>query len=175
MPRSKRSRDPSRITCRFDRRDLILRFWQVVPSTLGAVNRVIRRILRVARAMECAKGELDKVELALQEALTNAIRHGSGGNSREKVSVCCFCTADKGIVLVVTDQGSGFDPSQVPDPTTAERIYAAHGRGIFLMKQLMDTVRFRQGGREVVMTKASPRNRGAQMVSELRRPRPARR
>lgn len=56
---------------------------------------------------------------------------------------------------MVRDYGSDFDPSRVPDPTAAENLCAGHGRGIFLMRQLMDEVRFEEGGRQVVMGKAS--------------------
>jgi serine/threonine-protein kinase RsbW len=130
-----------------------LRFWQTIPSTHPAVERVIRRILRVARTMGCAKGELHKVELALHEALINAIMHGSEGDPKRKVAVCCLCAEDKGMLLVVRDFGPGFDPSRVPDPTHAENVYETHGRGIFLMRQLMDEVRFEEGGRQVVLSK----------------------
>lgn len=143
--------------CRFSRKDLILRFWQVIPSTIAAVNRVIARVLRVARAMECAKGELPKVEIALREALNNAIVHGSGGDPKKKVAIFCLCAEDKGMLLVVENFGPAFDPSQVPDPTRAENIYATHGRGIFLMRRMMDEVRYEKGGRQVLMKKAAPR------------------
>lgn len=143
----------SREACPFDRGDLILRFWQVIRSTVPAVERVIRRIMRVARTMGCARGELHKVEIALREALHNAIVHGSRGDPKKKVSVCCLCTEDKGMLLVVRDFGPGFDPSRVPDPTRARNICSSHGRGIFLMRQLMDEVEFDKGGRQVVMKK----------------------
>lgn len=77
-----RKRAP-KVPCQFDRKDLILRFWDVIPSTVPAVEQVIGRILRVARKMECAKGELHKVELALKEALNNAIVHASGGDPKK--------------------------------------------------------------------------------------------
>jgi len=157
MKRKRSPRQPSRIPCRFDREDLILRFWQVIPSTVKAVDRVIGRILRIARSMECAKGELEKVELALRGALNNAVVHASGGDPKKKVTVCCLCTEDKGMLLVVRDAGPGFDPSQVPDPTTAENIYASHGRGVFLIRQLMDEVHYEEGDRQVVIKKASRR------------------
>lgn len=157
MPRKRSPRLSARSSCPFSRKDLILRFWQVIPSTLPAVRRVIGRIMRVARTMGCAKGEVHKVELALFEALTNAVLYGSGGDPKKKISVCCLCAEDKGILLVVRDYGPGFDPSRVPDPRTAENLYSTHGRGIFLMRQLMDEVRFQKGGRQVVMKKNLPR------------------
>lgn len=149
-----KSKHSAQASCSFHREDLILRFWQTIPSTLAAVERVIRRILRVARAIGCARGELDKVELALREALLNAILHGSGRDAKRKVSVGCLCDEAKGLLLVVRDSGPGFDPTQVPDPTTAENIYSSHGRGIFLIRALMDEVQFEEGGRQVLMKKA---------------------
>jgi serine/threonine-protein kinase RsbW len=159
MTRKRPRRRSAKDDCGFDRQDLILRFWQIIPSTVKAVDRVIARILRVARTMGCARGELDKVELALREALNNAVVHASRGDSKKKVTVCCLCTKDKGMLLVVRDHGPGFDPSKVPDPTTAKNIYSGHGRGIFIMRQLMDEVWHEEGGRKVVMKKAaaSPR------------------
>lgn len=154
---------------RFSRKELILRFWQVIPSTVAAVERVIGRILRVARAMECAKGELPKVEIALREALHNAIMHGSRGDPKKKVSVCCLCAEDKGMLLVVRDFGPGFDPSRVPDPTKAENIYASHGRGIFLMRQMMDRVHYQKGGRQVLMKKAAARRAAGRRASRRAR------
>lgn len=161
MPRKQVSEPIPRGPCRFSRKELILRFWQVIPSTLAAVERVIGRILRVARAMECAKGELPKVEIALREALHNAIMHGSRGDPKKRVSVCCLCAEDKGMLLVVRDFGPGFDPTRVPDPTKAENIYAEHGRGIFLMQQIMDRVHYQRSGRQVVMKKAGASRRSA--------------
>lgn len=156
--RRRRSRKPSRkIPCRFDREGLILRFMQVIPSTVKAVDKVVGRILRVAESMECAEGELDKVELALQEALNNAVLHASGSDPKKKIVVCCLCDERKGMLLVVRDHGPGFDLKKIPDPRKAENIFSTHGRGIFLMRQLMDEVRFEEGGRVVVMKKGAGR------------------
>lgn len=160
MPAGASADDIPKGPCQFGRKELILRFWQVIPSTIPAVNRVIARILRVARAMECARGQLDKVEIALREALNNAIVHGSRSNPKKKVAVCCLCAEDKGMLLVVENFGPTFDPSKIPDPTLAENVYASHGRGIFLMRQMMDEVAYRKGGRQVLMKKAARSHRG---------------
>lgn len=170
MPRKQVSEPIPKGPCRFSRKELILRFWRVIPSTLTAVERLIGRILRVARAMECAQGQLPKVEIALREALHNAIMHGSRGDAKKKVSVCCLCAEDKGMLLVVRDFGPGFDPTRVPDPTKAETIYAEHGRGIFLMRQMMDRVRFQKGGRQVVMKKAAASRRQVRRRSRAVKP-----
>ena len=72
------------------------------------------------------------------------------------------CELRKGISLVVKDQGEGFDPYAVPDPTAAENISADHGRGIWLMKTLMDEVSFERGGTEVRMRKVPTRQPGTE-------------
>ena|SRR3984893_16284494 len=72
------------------------------------------------------------------------------------------CELGKGISLVVKDQGKGFDPNAVPDPTAAENISADHGRGIWLMKTVMDEVSFERRGTEVRMRKAPIRQPGTQ-------------
>lgn len=151
--------------CVLRRRELALRFWQTIPSTLSALEKVIARVMRVARAMECAKGELPKVELALREALTNAIVHGSGGDPKKRVAVCCLCDEARGMLLVIRDSGPGFDPTEVPDPTHAENVYRTHGRGVYLMRQLMDEVHFFDGGRQVVMAKAARKARSGRRVT----------
>jgi len=74
--------------------------------------------------------------------------------SQKLVQVLCRCEPAKGISIVVKDQGRGFDPGAVPDPTAPENIGAEHGRGIWLMKSVMDEVSFECGGTEVRMRKA---------------------
>ena len=73
----------------------------------------------------------------------------------KKVIVACFCECetDGGLLLVISDEGHGFDPAQVPDPTQGQNVYAGHGRGIFLMRQLMDEVRYQEGGSQIELRK----------------------
>lgn len=129
----------------------MLRFRHTVPASIAGLDRVHEHTMRIVRTMRCAEGAEDKVEIALRETLANAVIHGSGYNPRKRISVCCFCSEARGVLLLVRDTGSGFDPSRVPDPTAGENIYKSHGRGIFLIRQMMDQVRYRRGGREVVM------------------------
>jgi serine/threonine-protein kinase RsbW len=69
------------------------------------------------------------------------------------VQILCRCELGKGISIVVKDQGLGFDPNAVPDPTAPESIDADRGRGIWVMKSVMDEVSFERGGTEVRMRK----------------------
>ena len=98
-----------------------------------------------------AEGESD-VEIALREALANAIIHGNLENPRKHVHVRCRCKRDE-VSIAVKDEGRGFDIYKMPDPTAPPNIGSVHGRGIYLMKTLMDEVRFEEGGVVVHMRK----------------------
>jgi serine/threonine-protein kinase RsbW len=94
-----------------------------------------------------------EVELALQEALANAIRHGCKGDSSRSVQ-CVVTSDDSGeVLIVVRDPGPGFDAGTVPNPLAGENMLKSSGRGIFLINQLMDEVDFKDGGRELQMRK----------------------
>jgi serine/threonine-protein kinase RsbW len=96
--------------------------------------------------------ELD-IETALREALANAIVHGNRMDTRKRVYVACGCTANGDVSITVRDEGSGFESGNVPDPTDPENRLLTHGRGIYLMRTLMDEVRFEEGGAVVYMHK----------------------
>lgn len=147
--------NPGLGSCPLKRDKLVSSFCEIIPSTLPALDGVLEKALAAVKAMPCAPEEIDVVELALREALANAILHGNHADPTKKVIVACFCECKGpgGLLLVVRDEGLGFDPAKVPDPTTAEAIYSAHGRGIFLMRQLMDDVRYGNGGNEVELRK----------------------
>ena len=136
-----------------DKNLLALRFYEVIPSTLDALDEVINTLLILAREMECSSHELEEVELALREALANAVIHGNRRDPNKKVAIRCFCQPDRGMLLVIDDEGSGFDPAKVPNPTGAECLMETHGRGLFLMKRLMDRVRISRKGTRVTLVK----------------------
>ena len=92
------------------------------------------------------------LRLAAQEAVVNAVEHGNRGDERKKVYVRCHVNGDS-LVVTVRDEGDGFDPGQVPDPTLPENILKEHGRGIFLMRNLCDEVRYSPRGNEVTLIK----------------------
>jgi serine/threonine-protein kinase RsbW len=95
--------------------------------------------------------------MALHEALLNAIVHGNHEDPAKQVCVRCRCGIDE-VSIVIRDEGQGFDPNEVPDPTAPENIQSTHGRGIYLMKKLMDEVRFEQGGAVVYLRKSAGKN-----------------
>jgi serine/threonine-protein kinase RsbW len=139
-----------------------------IPSEVGAISPVVDRLMRLIEGSHCITGEEYAVELALREALCNAVVHGNRLDARKLVHVRCRCKVGKGISITVSDHGQGFDPSAVPDPLSLDNLEAEHGRGIHLMKLAMDEVSFEQRGTEVHMCKKLTRNTGEGLRSDSR-------
>jgi len=132
-----------------------------IPSEVRAISPLVDRLMRLIEGSHCVTGEEHAVELALREALSNAVVHGNRLNAHKLVHVRCRCKVGNGISLIVSDQGQGFDALSVPDSVGAENLEAEHGRGIRLMKFVMDEVSFQQRGTEVHMCKRLARNERA--------------
>ena len=121
-----------------------------LPSEVGSISPFVDRLMLLIR--KCVPDGESDVEIALREALTNAITHGNHENPRKHVHVRFRCNPDE-VSIAVKDEGRGFDINEMPDPTAPENIGAGHGRGIYLMKAFMDEVRFEEGGVVVHMRK----------------------
>ncbi len=133
-----------------------------MPSEIKAISPLVNHLMRLIEGSHCVCGEEPSVQLALMEALNNAVVHGNHMDREKLVQVVCCFELGKGVSVVVKDQGQGFDPNAVPDPTAAENIFADHGRGIWVMKSVMDEVFFERGGTEVRMRKAPTRQPGTE-------------
>src|SRR5713226_2225585 len=129
-----------------------------MPSEIKAISPLVERLMRLIEGSRCVAGNESAVELALHEALSNAVVHGNRMDAHKLVQIRCQCELGKGVSIVVTDQGQGFDPKAVPDPLAVERLEAEHGRGIHLMKLAMDEVWFERRGSEVHMQKGPAGN-----------------
>ncbi len=86
--------------------------------------------------------------ISLTEAVNNAMQHGNQFDDQKKILVSYRKGAHR-IHLIISDEGSGFDPFNIPDPTSADHIEEEGGRGVFLMKQLTDEIHFLDQGRTV--------------------------
>ncbi len=126
-----------------------------VPSTHAGIRDAVRRVMKAAIEMRCIRSDRADVEIALREALANAAFHGNHGDPAKSVQVRCTLGSKRGMTVAVRDHGSGFDPSTIPDPRERERLFLHHGRGLLLMRALMDRVEHRHGGCEVVLHKAA--------------------
>jgi anti-sigma regulatory factor (Ser/Thr protein kinase) len=128
----------------------------VIPADPAAIATVAEGVMRVLRETSgAADDKAMAIELALQEALANAIRHGCGGDPDKRIQCCVTSDASGDVLIVVRDPGPGFDPASVPNPLDAENLFKSSGRGIYLINQLMDQVQFADRGREVTMRKAA--------------------
>jgi serine/threonine-protein kinase RsbW len=126
----------------------------VIPADPQAIPQVSEGVEQLLQAKHWPEEERQQVELALQEALANAVRHGCKGDPTKHVQCIVTCDARGEIVILVRDPGPGFDVGTVPNPLDGENVFRSSGRGVFLINQLMDEVAFRDGGREVLMRKA---------------------
>jgi serine/threonine-protein kinase RsbW len=124
-----------------------------MPSEVKAISPLVDWAMRLIEESRCVAGHEAAVELALREALSNAIVHGNQLDTNKLVHIHCQCEWGKGASVIVTDDGQGFDPNAIPDPLAIERLAAERGRGIHLMKWAMDEVSFVRGGTEVRMWK----------------------
>lgn len=139
--------------CNFDPGKLVLKLKVTLAADKNAIDPVVQGIMEVVREMRCADGKEDAIELALSEALANAVIHGAQGDALKVVECDVACDETRGMLIVVRDPGPGFDPNAIPSPVMGENIYSNHGRGIFLINQLMDEVQFKNNGKEIHMIK----------------------
>jgi len=155
MPDSPQPSEPSPQpqTCDFDAEKLAVKLSVTLAGDRDAVDPVVRSVMEVVREMKCAPGSEDQIELALTEALANAVVHGAKNDPTKIIECDVACDDRRGILIIVRDPGSGFDPGTIPNPCHGDNIYANHGRGIYLINQLMDEVQFHKNGTEIHMLK----------------------
>ena len=114
----------------------------VIPADTAAVSSVCEGVMQVVRRMKLAAGKEFEVEIALREALANAIEHGCQRDPGKSIQ-CCVAGDESGdLLVVVRDPGPGFDPARVPDPGEGPNRLRDGGRGIHLINEFMDEVRF---------------------------------
>jgi serine/threonine-protein kinase RsbW len=101
----------------------------------------------------CAAGKDAAIEVALNEALANAVVHGAKADPSKLIECEVECDQERGMLIVVRDPGQGFDPKSLPNPLRGRNLLSSHGRGIYLINQLMDEVKFLKNGTEIHMIK----------------------
>ena len=139
--------------CEFESKKLLLTLNLAIPGDPNAISPVVEGVMQIATQMKCAEGKEYEIETALREALANAVRHGCKNDPNHNVECSVFCDDSRGMLIVVRDPGPGFDPEAIPSPVMGQNVFSEHGRGIFLISQLMDEVRFERGGTEIHMRK----------------------
>lgn len=127
-----------------------------LPTNLKKIIPFVTSISKKVFSLTKSKDESFKVKLALEEALTNAMRHGNAFDKNKQVLV--KIQADqKMITMDVRDEGKGFDFSNLADPTSPENVNRPSGRGVFLIRSLMTKTEFYAGGSGIKMTRVFPK------------------
>src|SRR5271166_6598047 len=126
MTDSSSSSKPPR-SCDFEADKLDLKLSVTMAGDRDAVDPVVRSVMNVVREMKSAPSKTIECDVA--------------------------CDEERGILIIVRDPGPGFDPAQIANPCHGENIYENHGRGIYLINQLMDEVEFHKNGTEIHMLK----------------------
>jgi serine/threonine-protein kinase RsbW len=143
---------------RHDHSSPFIELRQLLPSRVEVISPFAEQLMRFILKFRSPDGTEADIEMALHEALANAVIHGNGDNSCKSVYVTCRCYMDGEVAITVRDEGRGFDPSVLVDPTFRENLLVTHGRGIYIMKTLMDEVSFEEGGSVVMMRKKANAN-----------------
>lgn len=110
-------------------------------STPKSIRRVEGFLAKISKAVALDEIEMHKVMVSLTEAVNNAIIHGNRSVPEKRVTVRCEVLPGW-LLFLITDQGKGFRPDHVRNPLKEENLYRENGRGIFLMRTLMDKVEF---------------------------------
>lgn len=130
----------------------ILRDAIEISSDRRHVGKVTALITSLLEPLRLSEADVFDLCFCVEEALINAIEHGNEGDGQKKVTVSWVVDSAK-IEFVVRDEGPGYRPGQVPDPTLDENLLKEGGRGLFLICQLMDEVRHNTRGNAITMRK----------------------
>lgn len=124
-----------------------------IPSEVASISPIVDHLMPLISACRNADGSDVDIEIALREALANAIVHGNRRDPEKQVEMVCRCGADGAVDITIRDEGQGFDIDEISDSATLENTMSARGRGIYLMQSLMDEVRFEERGTVVHLRK----------------------
>ena len=123
-----------------------------ISSDLAEARRIQTEIEDALQAAGYSEHDMFSIKLALEEALVNAIKHGNQMDAAKRVFVSYTVTAER-FDIWITDEGLGFNPEEVPDPTAIENIERPCGRGLLLMRGFMTEVEYHPPGNSVSMAK----------------------
>ena len=113
----------------------------IIPSNLNELNQVVDFSKRISQKANLTQEQSDNLAIVLTELVNNAIIHGNKMISNKRVYLTSKIYSDR-LEVYIRDQGSGFEPSKIENPTNPENIWKENGRGIFLVQNLIDEVEF---------------------------------
>jgi serine/threonine-protein kinase RsbW len=130
----------------------------VIASTPSAVVDVFNQIRPALQTNNYSEEDIFAVHLALEEAFTNAVRHGNKMEPSKAVKVDYSIEPDK-VEICMTDEGEGFDPEVIPDPRYGDNLYKPAGRGMLLMRSFMDVLEYSKKGNSLRMIRYKEKRR----------------
>jgi serine/threonine-protein kinase RsbW len=122
-----------------------------IESKIMNLRIVENEIETITNEIGIKQDNYGKILVSTMEAVNNAIIHGNNSDPNKYVNIE-ISYLDRKLNIKITDEGSGFKPSEVPDPTQPENIQLLNGRGVFLMSRLADNIKFSKKGNSVTMT-----------------------
>jgi serine/threonine-protein kinase RsbW len=128
-------------------------FEVLLAADITTISPVVTWVMHLVSEMEYGASKEFQIELALREALANAVLHGCNADPSKRIECSVTSDEDRGILIVVRDPGKGFDATKVSSPTNEQNLFSEHGRGIFLINTLMDEVQYERNGAEIHMRK----------------------
>jgi serine/threonine-protein kinase RsbW len=123
-----------------------------IKSNLKNIKDAVAKIIEMLHSLKAAESDIFDIRLCMEESLINAIKYGNKQDERLPVTID-FKHEDNSVVISIEDKGIGFDFKSLPDPTKEENLLKAKGRGVFLIKHLMDDMKFNSKGNRVTMKK----------------------
>lgn len=117
----------------FENENLLFHMQLSIPCEVDAVEVAVHQVMEAVSKTNCVCGSHFEVDLALREALANAVIHGCRNDAHMEVQLTVTCDESQGILIVIRDPGDGFDLSSIPSPVEGHNINSSHGRGIFLI------------------------------------------
>jgi serine/threonine-protein kinase RsbW len=128
-------------------------FEVLLAADISTISPVVNWVMYLVQEMESGAGKEFEIELALREALANAVLHGCKADPSKRIECSVTSEEKRGILIVVRDPGNGFDPAKVPGPTKEQNVFSDRSRGIYLINALMDEVQYERNGAELHMRK----------------------
>ena len=127
-----------------------------ISNDFKKVKEISQNILQCLNKRQVDESFLFDVKLACEEAMINAIKYGNESKTNKTVRINCDITKEA-VVIAVEDEGQGFNYRNLFEPTTEENLLKTKGRGLFIIRNILDKVEFNSKGNKIIMTKFFPK------------------
>jgi serine/threonine-protein kinase RsbW len=127
---------------------------KIIINSLEEINNTVINFEKYLQDLNLVFNDVCSIKLCLQEALLNGFIHGNNyDKTKDLIFTYAFNEKEHYLKMIIEDEGDGFDLSQLPDPTNEENILNEHGRGVFIVKEYMDSVKYNKKGNKVTLIK----------------------